>query len=265
MEISILGLVVGLILLVIPLYIIYAFKLKILPKALTGIVKMMVYLCLTGFFLKYIFEYDNTLLNILWVMVMAVAASFTTIVRARLNIRRFIIPVGAGIFFPAIGVGLIFIFLVMGQKNPFDARYFVPIMGLLIGNLMEGNYKALSIYYMGLKHHNQQYYYMLGNGATHGEAVNHFVKRALEKTAIGNIAKMAAIVVGLSPIVMWTMLLSGVSVVLAVEYQVLIFVVIFCTSMVSLVVTLWVARKYSFDEYGRLNEISKNVDINQSI
>lgn len=265
MEISILGLILGLLLLVIPLYIIYSFKLKIMPKALAGITKMLVYLCLTGFFLKYIFEWNSIFINILWVIAMALAASFTTVVKARLNVRKFIIPVGVGIFLTTLVLGLFFIFLVAGQKNPFDARYFIPITGLLIGSMVETNYKALSTYYMGLKHHNQLYYYLLGNGATHNEAVNYFVRRALEKTSIESVAKMAVIVVGLSPIVMWTMLLNGASVVSAVEYQVLIIIATFCASMLSVVITLWVARRYSFDEYGRLRNISKTVDVNQSV
>jgi putative ABC transport system permease protein len=265
MEISRLGLILGLLLLVIPLYIIYAFKLNILPKALTGITKMLIYLCLTGFFLKYIFEWNSIFINILWMIVMALAASFTTIIKARLNVRKFIIPVGVGIFLTAIIIGLFFIFLVAGQKNPFDARFFIPITGLLIGGMVETNYKALSTYYMGLKHHNQLYYYLLGNGATHNEAVNYFVRRALEKVSIDSIANMAAIVVGLSPIMMWAMLLSGMSVVAAVEYQVLIIIVTFCAPMISVVMTLWAARKYSFDEYDRLKNVSKTVDVNQSV
>jgi putative ABC transport system permease protein len=154
---------------------------------------------------------------------------------------------------------------VTGLKNPFDARYFIPVVSLLIGNMMEVNYKALSVYYMGLKYHNQLYYYLLGNGATHSEAVAYFVRRALEKVSIQNIANMSVIVVGLSPLVMWSMLLSGASVLAAVEYQILIMIATFCVSMISVVITLWVARHYSFDEYGQIKDAVQHIDVNQSL
>ncbi len=265
MELSILGLCLGLLLLVVPLFIMYRYRLKILPKALMGITKMIVYLCVTGFFLKYVFEWNNTFINLLWMILLVVLASFTTIIKAKLKLSRFFVPVCSGILVSAVVVGIFFLLFVTGLKNPFDARYFIPVVSLLIGNMMEVNYKALSVYYMGLKYHNQLYYYLLGNGATHSEAVSYFVRRALEKVSIQNIANMAVIVVGLSPLVMWSMLLSGASVLVAVEYQILIMIATFCVSMISVVITLWVARHYSFDEYGQIKDAVQHIDVNQSL
>ena len=63
---------------------------------------------------------------------------------------------------------------------------------------------------------------------------------------------MAVQMVGLTPVLMWGMLLCGYSVVAAVEYQILFLAASFCASVVSMVVTLLIARKYSFDQYNKL-------------
>ena len=252
MELSITGILIILLLLVIPLVLLHEFKVRILPRALRAIAKMIVYLALTGLCLKYLFEWDNLATSILWIIIMTIAGTVLTVSKARLSLKRNFLPVGAGIIAGALVVGLIVLCLALGVNTPFEARYFIPVFGLLIGSMVETNANALATYYMGLQHHNQLYYYLLGNGASHNAALTYFVKRAIEKAAIPNISRMAVQMVGLTPVLMWGMLLCGYSVVAAVEYQILFLAASFCASVVSMVVTLLIARKYSFDQYNKL-------------
>jgi putative ABC transport system permease protein len=69
---------------------------------------------------------------------------------------------------------------------------------------------------------------------------------------------MSAFVLTMSPLVVWAMLLSGSSVVEAVAVQLLVLVAGFTASVVALVVALFVARRYSFDGYGRLKAENKS-------
>ena len=243
MELSITGILIILLLLVIPLVLLHEFKVRILPRALRAIAKMIIYLALTGLCLKYLFEWDNLATSILWIIIMTIAGTVLTVSKARLSLKRNFLPVGAGIIAGALVVGLIVLCLALGVS---------PVFGLLIGSMVETNANALATYYMGLQHHNQLYYYLLGNGASHNAALTYFVKRAIEKAAIPNISRMAVQMVGLTPVLMWGMLLCGYSVVAAVEYQILFLAASFCASVVSMVVTLLIARKYSFDQYNKL-------------
>jgi putative ABC transport system permease protein len=52
-------------------------------------------------------------------------------------------------------------------------------------------------------------------------------------------------------------ILGGSNPDVAVKYQIMIIVITFCASMLSLVITLWLARKLSFDDYGRLRDITR--------
>ena len=149
-------------------------------------------------------------------------------------------------------IGLYVLLAALNLRNPLEVRFFVPVMGLLIGSMTGSNAQALSTYYTGLLHHDSLYYYLLGNGASKGEAVAWFVRRALERTILPYAKHMATLAVGTTPLVLWALLLSGTGVIEAVGLQVLLLVAAFCASVVSLVVTLYVARRYAFDEYERL-------------
>ncbi len=245
MEITVLGLALGMLLLVLPLYILYYCRINIWQKLAKGLLKMLVVMALTALFLKYIIEMNNTFVNILWFLLMAAAASATVIMKARLHLRRFLMPVFAGVTVGSLITGLYLLFLSLGIENPIDGRFFIPIMGLLIGNMITVNSKALATYHAGTSYHAQLYDYLLGNGATYTEATRYIVRRTIEKTALPNIAHTVGIVVSSSPVIMWTMILGGTSAVSAAAIQVLIIVAMFCSSLMSMAVTLWVYRRYT--------------------
>ena len=130
---------------------------------------------------------------------------------------------------------------------------------------MEVNYKALSVYYMGLKYHNQlYYYYLLGNGATHSEAVAYFVRRALEKVFD---SKHCQYVSNCCRIVTFSDVeyafercqrarSSGIS---NPNYDCNILCINdFCCHYI-------VGGHYSFDEYGQIKDAVQHIDVNQSL
>lgn len=254
MEITLLGFVLGILLLAVPLYIFYAFRINLMQKVLVAFGKMIVLLTLTGFFLYFIMRWNSLLVNILSVAMMAFAAAVMMVGKARLKSGKYVMPVFVGLITSSLVIGLFFLFFVAGLKNPFDARFFIPVLGLMIGATIGVNANALSVYYSGLQHHSALYYYLLGNGASHKEAVNYFVRRALQRAASPWISSMAYMVVGVAPVILCTMLLSGVALVTAIAYQVLLIILLFSTSLVSLLITLQAARRYSFDEYDKLKE-----------
>ena len=71
-------------------------------------------------------------------------------------IRRFLCSV--------VCVGMYFIGIVLRLENVFSAQYFIPIFGILMGNMLSSNVIALNTYYSGLKREQQLYRYLLGNG-----------------------------------------------------------------------------------------------------
>ena len=252
MIISVSGIIFGLLLLLAPLYILYVFNGKLVSKFIVASAKMLVYTGILSAVIYFVFLINNVLVSILASLLMAVMAAMATVVKSRLKVSQFIVPASAGIVATTIVYALYFLFLVLGVKNPFNAQYFLPVCGLLVGMMLEINYKALSTYYVGLEHHHQLYDYLIGNGATHAEAVRYFAGKAVEKATIAGISRMAYMVLGTTPVILWSVLLAGTDVLTAALLQILLLIAAFSVTIVSIVVTLFVAKRYAFDAYDAL-------------
>lgn len=161
-DISYLSLGIGLLLLSIPLFYIWKFKTGLLRATLIGTARMIVQLFFIGIYLKYLFLWNNPWINFLWVIVMILVASQTALARTQLKRKILLIPISAGFLCSVVCVGMYFIGIVLRLENVFSAQYFIPIFGILMGNMLSSNVIALNTYYSGLKREQQLYRYLLG-------------------------------------------------------------------------------------------------------
>lgn len=258
MDITIIGLVAGMLLLAIPLYAFYRFCAPLIKQTLVAAARMVVQLLLIGFYLKYLFEWNSWWINLLWVVVMVAVAAFTAQRRTKLKMNVVLLPLCVGFFSAALLIGLYFLVIVLRLDNPFDARYFIPIMGILMGNMLGVNFLGLSTFYEGLRREQSLFRYLLGNGATHLEAVTPFVRRAIEKAFTPCIANMAVMGIVALPGTMTGQILGGSLPGIAVKYQIMIVVITFSSSMLSFAISLAMSDKKSFDSLGRLKDIFSN-------
>lgn len=258
MEISVLGCIMGLIFAIIPIVIIEMNGAKFLFKTLRAMFKMVAFLGIMGLCLYFVFKWNLAYVNVLCVLLMMVFGSLMIALRSRMGLSRYLLPVFVGVFTATILVGICLVFAINGIANVLDVHILVPVFAILIWAMVETNAVALRTYCMGLRHHGQLYEYLLGNGATHRQAVQYFMKRAFERVSTPFIKRMAWVVTGFSPILLWCVLLNGIDVWTAILFQILILVATFCASVLSLYITLLVANKFSFDKYGVfIDEINK--------
>lgn len=169
-DISYYNLFIGLLLLAIPFFYLWKFRTGLLKPAVTGTLRMIVQLFFIGIYLKYLFLWNNPWINFLWVIIMIFVAGQTALVRTQLKRSILLIPISVGFFCSVVVVGLYFIGIVLQLDNIFSAQYFIPVFGILMGNMLSSNVIALNTYYSGLKREQQLYRYLLGNGATRQEA-----------------------------------------------------------------------------------------------
>lgn len=252
MEITLLGFVLGMLLLVIPLYIIIALDLRQMSHFLVSLGKLLALVVLTGGITYLLIKWNSVGANILAAMVMVLVSATLTIHKANLKWGRLIVPLTSGLLISVFVIGLYVLFLVLGLKNPFDTKFFIPIFGLLTGCSIGINANALHTYYMGLHHHHQLYDYLIGNGSTHGEAVSYFTKRCFQSALTSMMRHMSAVVLLTAPVLMLAMVMSGVTIFTAMAMQVMLFVMVLAMSFGSLYITLLMSRRYTFDAYDRL-------------
>lgn len=255
-DISYFSLLIGLLLLLIPIWFLYKYKTGLVRSTCIATVRMVVQLFFIGFYLKYLFLWNNVWLNFLWMMIMVVAASETTLTRTHIKKRVLLLPVMTGFLAGSLLVGIYFLGLVLHLEHLYETRYFIPIFGILMGNALSSNVIGLNAYFTALLRERQLYDYLLGNGATSAEARRPFVREALVKAFTPCIANMAVMGLVALPGTMIGQILGGSAPNTAIKYQMMIIVITFTASAISLMITLRLSSKKVFDSYGRIQDIT---------
>jgi putative ABC transport system permease protein len=256
-DISIQSLLLGLLLMAIPVYFLWKYRTGLVQSTVSGLIRMVVQLFLVGLYLKYLFIWDNPILNAAWVVIMVFVATETALTRTKLKRSVMMCPIVVGFTTGALLVGLYFLGIVLELDNVFSVQYFIPIFGILMGNMLSSNVIALNTFYSHLKRESTYYYYMLGNGATVSEAVAPFVKQALVRAFSPAIANMAVMGLVALPGTMIGQILGGSTPDVAIKYQMMIIVITISASMLSIAVTLSLVKRMAFDKDGRMKNVSR--------
>lgn len=251
-DISYTSLAIGLLLLLIPLFYLWKFRTGLLWVTVIGTARMIVQLLFIGIYLRYLFLWNNPWINFLWVIIMILVAAQTAVARTQLKRKVLFIPISIGFLCSVVCIGMYFIAIVLQLENVFSARYFIPIFGILMGNMLSSNVVALNAYYSGLMREQQLYRYLLGNGATRAEAQAPFIRQAIIKSFSPLIANIAVMGLVALPGTMIGQILGGSSPNVAIKYQMMIMVITFAASMLSLMITISLASRKSFDANGKL-------------
>lgn len=243
------GMLLGMLLMLMPIGYLKYIGSALLHPAIWGTIRMCIQLALMGIYFRYLFLWNNPWVNIIWVVIMVGVAGQTFLGRTGLRWQVFLLPVLTAFFVSAFAVGFFFLHFVLKMDNVFDARYFIPIMGLLLGNILTVSVVALSTYYKNLQREQQLYYFLLGNGATHSEATRSFLKEAIEKAFSPCIANMAVLGIVSMPGTMIGQMLGGSEPDIAIKYQIMIVVITVVSSLMAVIITICIASVRSFDRY----------------
>ncbi|MBR4997909.1 MAG: ABC transporter permease [Bacteroidaceae bacterium] len=256
-DISYLSLGIGLLLLLIPIYYIWHYETKLLKSICIGAVRMVIQMIFIGVYLRYLFEWNNPVVNCLWVFIMVYIAAETALTRTKVRRKILMMPLIVGFVTASVLIGAYFLGIVLQLNNVFSAQYFIPIMGILLGNMLSVNVIAVGTFYSTLQREQNLYYYLLGNGATRGEALQPFIRQAIVKAFSPAIANMAVMGLVSLPGTMIGQILGGSSPDVAIKYQIMIVVITMSASMLSLIIAICLSARQAFDGYGRMRKIFK--------
>ena len=252
LDISILSLALGFLLLAIPISGFIYFKVRIIKETIISIIRMIIQLSLIAVYLEYIFEWNNAWINSIWVVAMVMVGAFTTIKRVGLNYKTYLIPFFIAGFTSIVILDAFFLGLVIKLNYVFDARYFIPISGMVIGNALNHNIVGVSNYFDRLSKEQDLYYFLLINGASRKKALEPFISSSVKKGLNPLIATMSVIGLISLPGMMTGQILGGSSPVVAIKYQILIMLAVFVGSTINLMICILLANRKIFDSYGTI-------------
>lgn len=237
-----------LIILVIPILIINKkLKIEINKSIMISIFRMIIQLSIVGIYLKYIFEFNNPFINIAYILITMMIASFSAIKSTNLKKKYVIMPIFISIIIPNSLMILFFNKYVISLENILDARYMITIGGMLLGNVLNGNIVGLNTFYNGIMENQQRYYYELSLGATKIEAIKPYLKAGLQSSIKPTVASMATIGLVALPGMMTGQILGGSVPMEAILYQMAIMIAIFISRYFSTLGALIFSMKFMFD------------------
>lgn len=240
----------GLLLLLIPAFFLAYFKTGLVKSTLIAAARMIVQLFLIGFYLGYLFEWNNIWINLTWIIVMSGVASYTVLKRTQLPFKQLFIPVSGALLCSIFTIDFYFLGWVVQPEQLFETRYFIPISGMILGNMLSANVIALNSFYGSIRRDELLFRYRLGNGATQHEACIPFIREALKQSFSPTIASMSVMGLIALPGTMTGQILGGSAPDVAIKYQIMIMITIFASSLISVLITLWVFYRRAFDKFG---------------
>ncbi|MGZ4997666.1 MAG: ABC transporter permease [Methylobacter sp.] len=219
-----------------------------------SILRMSIQLALVGIYLRMLFDLNHPWLNGLWILVMLLVADLSILRRAGLKVRYFVLAT-----FIAIASSILFstaylVILVIQPAHYYDARYIVPLAGMILGNCLQGNVIALERFYSALRKNENEYATFLMLGATRWEAVRPYFRDAVKAAINPTIASMATMGLVSLPGMMTGQILGGSEPWLAVKYQIAIMICIFTSTTLACIINLRLSLNTAFNAFDVLRD-----------
>ncbi len=253
-DISLWDLVLGFLIMLIPLSVFLYFRVRLIKDMFISMARMIVQLLLVAVYLEWIFEMNDPWINSLWVLMMILIGAGTTVGRVGLNWRVFFFPLVLSGLISIVILDAFFLGFVIRLDYVFDARYFIPISGMVLGNSLNHNIVGLTSYIGGLTQRQELYYFLLTNSGSWKLTIRPYIQDALTKGLNPLIAIMSVMGLISLPGMMTGQILGGASPTVAIKYQVMIMLAIFVGCTMTLIMGILLSNRFIFDAYGNINQ-----------
>lgn len=229
-------------------------NLRINSSLAVGIVRMCLQLGFVGIYLQYLFKFNSALLNIAYLLVMISIACHAIVRSSNLKIRLFFMPVFFALIIPFFIILLFFNAVVVRIDNLFEAKYLIPIGGMLLGNCLRSLIVGLDRFYSGLKKEEKVYLYSLSLLCNKMTALTPYFKESFLAAITPRVASMATIGLVSLPGMMTGQILGGSIPIVAIKYQIAIMLCIFYTEYFATILCILFSLKIGFSPMDVLNK-----------
>lgn len=142
----------------------------------------------------------------------------------------------------------------MNISDIFNAKYLIPISGMLLGNSLKGNIIATNTFFDYFKNREKEYFFTLSLGASRQEALKPIVRESIKRGLRPTLASIATIGLVSLPGMMTGQILGGSVPMTAIKYQIAIMIAIFSTMAISIFLVILLLKKVSFNKFDVLKK-----------
>jgi len=251
-NISVFSLALTFLLLAVPIFLSRLFNIGLIKPLANSVVRMSVQLILIGIFLKYLFLWNNMLVNLLWLTVMILVAVFSAVRSFSMRISKVLVPVFLSFSIATFIIIFYLNIVVIRLDNVFDARYLIILGGMLLGNSLRGNIVGIAAFYKNIRKDSKKFLYVLSLGASLHEALVPYLRQSVQLALKPTLAAMATMGIVALPGMMTGVILGGTDPAIAIKYQIMIMIAILTSTTASVVLTILMTRRVCFTKYGTL-------------
>lgn len=233
--------ILALLLLILPFGALYLLDRPSIRPLAIALAKGLIQLIIFSLVVWGVYKVDNTWITIVWFMAMTLWAGWMIVNKCKLSVKDYLLPASAGLFVGVLAVGLWLLVAVL-PIDAITARWFVPVMAILIGHSAAMLVRGLSTFVSLITNNRAQYDFLIGNGASKWQALIPFMRSSLLAVISPTIANLSALALATLPLLFCGMLLGGLSPINA--FAVMLYSVLGCiaSSVLSLGVTLVLAK-----------------------
>lgn len=235
-------LAVGLI--VIALIISVLLQLGLVRSLALAATRCMLQLGAIGLVLKKIFEINDSLVVVGWLLVMLIFASREAVRRSKVHYTGINMDALATMTVSSLVAGVIVTQMVIRVSPWYDPQYLIPIFGMVFGNSLNGICLCLDRFTEYLKSRRHEVELLISFGATRTETTRDGARQAVRTGMIPIINNMSVAGIVSLPGMMTGQIVAGVSPVQAVVYQIVIMFMIAAANAVgSMLIATLAARR----------------------
>jgi len=246
------ALAAGYLLILIPLAIMLYLRVSFLSDTLIALVRMTLQLLFVGFYLQFVFNLNLWWLNFIWLLVMVLVANLNILNNSRLRRRTFLAPMFVAMS-AGMGIPLLYMIgVILRLPNLFEAQYFIPLAGMIMGNCLRSNIVGMRSFYGTLKEQRPAFLLTLSQGASLWEALLPHVRRSFEDAIAPAVSGMATIGLVALPGMMTGIIMGGTNPMTAIKYQIAIMIAIFTGQTLSVFLGIVLTLRRSFTPFGVL-------------
>lgn len=213
-------------------------KLDLTRDLLVSLARMSLQLVAASLVLKYLFVLNNVVVILL--LFLAMSGFSANIILKRSKTAHFGIFPKLVLVVAVVGLTITLIFmLLIARLDPwYEARFFIPLAGMILGNSMNGCALALDRFFNEVKNDRKGAETLLALGATPFEVSLRYIKGAIRNAALPFVTNMSGMGIVFIPGLMTGQLLSGTPPLIAVKYQIAIMICIACSVVFTSLLTL---------------------------
>lgn len=223
-------------------------------EILISTLRMTIQLILVGYILIYLFENINVLYTILAIIIMELFAINNIYERTKTKLSKSLKRlIGISMLFGTLTSLGYFLFIVVSISPWYDPRYFIPIAGMLIGNSMTGISLGVARLVKGMSEQKNLVETALMLGATPKAATRDIVNSAFDSAILPTINSMVGMGIVFLPGMMTGQILSGISPILSIKYQIAIMLGILGSVTLTVIFFVHFGYKTFFNNDHQLN------------